>query len=62
MKKHQKVAIIIGIILSGISFIPVLLMLFAGYDIGSLMYFKVFIFPTIGVGIAAIIIYHSFLK
>ncbi|MCK4841937.1 MAG: hypothetical protein KAT04_08645 [Methylococcales bacterium] len=62
MKAHQVVAIVVGIILSMVSFLPVLLTINKGYDLAHPNVVGVFLYPTIGVSIAAIIIFISFLK
>jgi len=61
MKKHQIAAIVVGVILSLVSFIPV--MVTSGrYELAHPNVVKVFLYPTIGVAVAAIIIFMSFLK
>jgi len=62
MKKYQVVAIIVGIILSIVSFFPVLLTInkYTFEDLGNPNAVGVFLYPTIGVSIAAIIIFISF--
>jgi len=64
MKKHQVVAIIVGTILSIVSFFPVLLTInkYKLEDLGHPNIVGVFLYPTIGVSIAAIIIFISFFK
>jgi hypothetical protein len=65
MKKHQIVAIIVGTLLSIVSFIPVYLTWAREHSLeylGHPMIVKVFIFPTVGVGIAAVLIFFSFFK
>lgn len=70
LKKHQLAAIIIGAILSVVSFFPVLLVYSrcAAYHhnvfrvLGDPDNVQVFLCPTIGVGIAAAIVFISFLK
>ncbi len=62
MKKHQVTAIILGVILSAISFLPVIFTIYSyGFDaLGSPVFVKVFFYPTIGVAISAIIVFVSF--
>jgi len=65
MKKHQIAAIVLGIILSIVSSLPVILAykLYGGLvELGDPRVVKVFIYPTFGVAIAAIIIFISFFK
>ncbi len=62
MKKHQIIAIVVGAILSLVSFIPVLLTMNAGYDLAHPQVVGVFLFPTIGEAVAAVIIFIAFLK
>ena len=62
MKKHQIVAIVVGLILSLVSFLPVFLMIDKGYNLVGRGNTGVFLFPTIGVSMAAILIVIAFLK
>ncbi len=62
MKKHQRAAIVVGVILTLVSFLPVIISSQAGYELAHPKVVKVFLFPTIGVSIAAIIVFISFFK
>jgi hypothetical protein len=62
MKKHQIVAIVVGIILSVVSFIPVFVTMNKNMNLAHPNVVGVFLYPTIGVAIAAIIVFISFLK
>ena len=63
MRKHQVVAIILGIIMVGVSFIPVYIVASRPYvDLAHPSNIKVFMYPTIGVAVAAVIIFISFFK
>jgi hypothetical protein len=62
MKKHQLVAIIAGIILTIVSFLPVIVTMNAGYELSHPKIVKVFLYPMIGVAVAAVIVLISFLK
>ena len=62
MKKHQIAAIVVGVMLSLVSFLPVIITASRGYDLGHPNVVKVFLYPTLGVGIAAVIVFFSFLK
>ena len=61
MKRHQIAAIVIGSILSLVTFIPVLLTKNAGYELTHYLVAGVFLYPTIGVSVAAVIIFIAFL-
>lgn len=61
MKKHQIAAIVVGAILSLISFLPVLITMSQGYELGHPKIVGVFLYPTIGVAVASIIIFIAFL-
>jgi len=62
MKKHQIVAIVVGVILAVVSFLPVIVTMNEGYDIAHPGVVKVFLYPTIGVAVAAVVVFISFLK
>lgn len=62
MKKHQIAAIAIGIILSVVSFLPVFVTMNEGYNLAHPEVVGVFLYPTIGVAVAAVIVFISFLK
>jgi hypothetical protein len=62
MKKHQIAAIVVGVILAVVSFIPVIVTMDRGYDLAHPDVVKVFLYPTIGVAVAAVIVFVSFLK
>ncbi len=65
MKKHQIVAIAVGTLLSIVSFIPVYLTWVREHSLeylGHPMIVKVFIFPTVGVGVAAVLVFFAFFK
>ncbi|RLA13033.1 MAG: hypothetical protein DRQ52_06975 [Gammaproteobacteria bacterium] len=62
MKKYQIAAIVIGIILSIVSFLPVFVTMNQGYDLANPNVVKIFLYPTIGVSVAAVIVFISFLK
>jgi uncharacterized RDD family membrane protein YckC len=62
MKKHQIAAIIVGLLLSAVSFLPVIITASSGYSLGHPGVVKVFLFPTIGVAVAAIIVFVSFFR
>ena len=61
MKKHQIAAIVVGVILAVVSFIPVIITM-GSYDLAHPNVVKVFLYPTIGVAVAAVIVFVSFLK
>jgi len=64
MKTHQLVAIILGLIVTGVSFLPVIFTVLT-YNYRALVHpslVKVFLYPTIGVSVASIIVFASFLK
>jgi uncharacterized membrane protein len=60
MKRHQIVAIILGIVVAGVSFLPVIITASSGYNLGHPNVVKVFLYPIIGVAVAAIIVFVSF--
>jgi hypothetical protein len=62
MKKHQIAAIVVGIIVLAVSFIPVIVTMSKGYILGHPTVVNVFLYPTIGVAVAAIMVFISFLK
>jgi len=62
MKKHQIAAIVVGAILSLVSFLPVLLTMNQGYELAYPTIVGVFLYPTIGVAVAAVIIFIAFLR
>jgi hypothetical protein len=62
LKKHQVTAIVVAVILLVVSFLPVLLVDHRYPLRRPDALFKIFICPTIGVAIAAIIVFISFLK
>ncbi len=62
MKKHQIAAIVVGLILSAVSFLPVIITDSSGYSLGHPNVVKVFLYPTIGVAVAAIIVFLSFFR
>lgn len=62
MKKHQIVAIVVGAILSLVSFLPVFVTMRKGYNLAHPQVVRVFLYPTIGVAVAAVIIFIAFLK
>jgi len=62
MKKHQIAAIIVGLLLSAVSFLPVIFTAYKGFNLGNPNVVKVFIYPTIGVSVAAIIVFVSFFR
>jgi len=64
MRKHQVAAIVVGISILAVSFLPVILA-YNTYDLetlGSYRVINVFIYPTIGVVVAGIIVFVSFFK
>ena len=61
MKKHQIAAIAVGVILAAVSFLPVLLTMQQGYELAHPKIVGVFLYPTIGVAVAAVIVFISFL-
>jgi hypothetical protein len=61
-KKHQIAAIVVGIVLAGVSFLPVIFTMNRGLDLGHPNVVKVFLYPTIGVAVAAVIVFIAFLK
>ena len=62
MKKHQIVAIVVGLILSLVSFLPVFLIINKGYNVVHSARVDVFLYPTIGVSVAAVLVVIAFLK
>lgn len=62
MKKHQIAAIVVGVILSLVSFLPVLVTANKGYPLADPRVVGVFMYPTIGVAVAAVIVFIAFLK
>ena len=62
MKKHQKAAIVIGLTLSAVSFLPVIVTAASGYQLGHPNVVKVFLYPTVGVAVAASIVFLSFFR
>lgn len=62
MKKHQIAAIVVGAILSLVSFLPVLVTMNRGYELAHPKIVGVFLYPTIGVAVAAVIIFIAFLR
>jgi hypothetical protein len=62
MKKHQTVAIVVGLILVVMSYIPVLISYLSGAKLGHPLVMTVFIFPTIGATVAAVIVFLSFFR
>lgn len=62
MKKHHIAAITVGIILSIVTFIPVIVTMQGGYNLAHPAVIGVFLYPTIGVAVAAVIVLVSFLK
>lgn len=64
MKIHQVAAIVIGILILAVSFLPVILA-YNKYDLetlGDYRVINVFIYPTVGVVVAGIIVFLSFFK
>ena len=62
MKKHQIVAIVVGVILALVSFLPVIVTMNKGYELAHPKVVGVFLYPTIGVAVAAVIVFIAFLK
>lgn len=62
MKKYQIVAMIVGVILTVVSFLPVIVTMNAEYNLAHPDIVKVFLYPTIGVAVAAVIVFIAFLK
>ena len=62
MKKYQIVAIVVGVILTVVSFLPVIVIMKAEYNLAHPDLIKVFLNPTIGVVVAAVIVFIAFLK
>lgn len=62
MKKYQIVAIVVSVILTVVSFLPVIVTMNAEYNLAHPNIVKVFLYPTIGVAVAAVIIFIAFLK
>jgi len=60
MKAHQIAAIVVGIVLSVVSFIPVLVTIQEEYDLAHPEVVDVFIFPTLGTAVSAIIVFIAF--
>lgn len=65
MKKHLIAGIVPGIILTAVSFLPVILA-YHNYrnlkTLGDYRIVRVFLYPTIGVAIAAIIVFFSIFR
>jgi uncharacterized membrane protein YidH (DUF202 family) len=64
MKTHQVAAIVIGVIILVVSFLPVIF-LYNTYDISMLGYYPavhIFVYPTVGVVVAGLIVFLSFFK
>lgn len=61
MKKHQIAAIVVGTVLTLVSFLPVLVTINKGYVLAHPGIVGVFLYPTIGVAVAAVIIFIAFL-
>lgn len=62
MKKHQIAAIVGGVILSLVSFLPVFLTMSKGYELAHPKVVEVFLYQTIGVAVAAVIVFIVFSK
>ncbi|SEL59888.1 hypothetical protein SAMN05216214_1151 [Atopomonas hussainii] len=60
MKKHQIVAIVVGLSLSVVSFLPVFITASSGFALGHPSVVKVFFYPTIGVAVSAILVFVAF--
>lgn len=62
MKKHKLAAIVVGVILAAVSFLPVILTMNKGIDLAHPKVMNVFLYPAIGITLAAIIVFMSFSK
>jgi len=62
MKKHQGAAMLVGAIPSLFSFLPVFITMNKGYNLAHPKIVGVFVSPTIGVAVVAVIIFIAFLK
>lgn len=62
MKKHQIAAIIGGVVLSVVSFLPVFITISSGYRLAHPQVIKVFLYPILGVSVAVVIVFLSFFK
>lgn len=60
--KHRTAAIVVAIVVLAVSFLPVLITVSSGYDLGNPRVVHVFLYPTIGVAVAAIIVVLSFMR
>jgi len=61
IKYPHIVAIIIGVIILAVSFIPIFLTMNHGYKLAHPKVVGVFLFPTIGVSVAGLIVFLSFM-
>ncbi len=60
MKKHQKVAIIVSVILMLVSFAPWILLVSAGVSVANQLATGAFSYLTFGVAVAAVIVFSAF--